>query len=69
MIREYQIVCEDAIIRVESKVHQLISEGWIPQGGVAICEYGKVNIRDGYTESVFTCAQAMVRHTPEVRCT
>lgn len=57
---EYKVIRTDNDTELEQIVMQHLKDGWICQGGVAIVCREHTD-RKGYTEEVWTYAQAMVR--------
>lgn len=57
MIIEYRILRASEAYELNTLVRELISEGWVPQGGVAYSgSGGKCNVPGGW-------AQAMIKET------
>ncbi len=53
---EYTLVEDSSPQDLEKEVNDLISEGWLPQGGIAISNSSDVD---------FTYCQAMIRNNKE----
>jgi len=62
---QYTVVTSDDLGKFEDRINQLLGEGWVPQGGVAVCPMKQ------YSESCLHMqwSQAMAlpsRHVPPV---
>ncbi len=61
MTIDYRIVEEELLSVLASRVRDLIAEGWIPRGGIAVTVRRSWKDSDGYSYNEWTYTQAMTK--------
>jgi len=61
-IKDYKIICYDSLETVQLTVNNYIENGWVPQGGVSVCEDSKDKYGSHNIGRSFVYAQAMVKY-------
>jgi hypothetical protein len=59
MSQRYIVLTGTTPIELQCAVERHLGEGWVPWGGVSVTSHGSGD-RDGYSETYFEYAQAMV---------